>query len=375
MNNKFNVTRLNMLISLSILLVLIILGYSFYIIAGDIISTIISILVPFIMGGLLAYLLNPLCDFINEKFKINRGLSAILSLVLTVSIIVTFIMVFVPILTAQIISFKQSLPNVVNESKEWILGLKIINNDKVMALMVENFESITSKIVETIQSNNIIQRVINSILGTLSSIVGILINLFFIPLSAIYIMTDYYKFKEIFIKKLSVNRKEEIIKLLDDIDDVVRIYLRGLSLSALFVGLASGLGFKILGIEYAFMLGIFCGVFNVIPYIGPYIGMIPALLMALSKGPMVLLGVIIVVLIVQQIEGNIVTPKIQGKGLGIHPLFILISVTIFGSFFGVFSMIIAIPATAILKILYIYFSNKIKKRCMMSDNKLEGDEK
>ena len=128
--------------------------------------------------------------------------------------------------------------------------------------------------------------------------------------------------------------------------------------------ITSALGFKVLNLEYAILLGVFCGIFNVIPYIGPYLGALPAVIVGLGQNPKLVIGIIIVVLIVQQIDGNILTPKVQGKGLNLHPLSILITIAIFGNLFGIAGMVFSIPILAILKTTFVFIRTKTKNAAL-----------
>lgn len=132
----------------------------------------------------------------------------------------------------------------------------------------------------------------------------------------------------------------------------------------MFVALFSALGFKVLNLEYAILLGVFCGIFNVIPYIGPYLGALPAIIVGLGQDPKLVIGIIIVVLVVQQIDGNILTPKVQGKGLNLHPLSILITIAIFGNLFGIIGMVLSIPVLAMLKTTFVFIKNKMQNAAL-----------
>nr|MBP6168551.1 AI-2E family transporter [Leptotrichiaceae bacterium] len=114
----------------------------------------------------------------------------------------------------------------------------------------------------------------------------------------------------------------------------------------------------------AILLGVFCGIFNVIPYIGPYLGALPAIIVGLGQDPKLVIGIIIVVLVVQQIDGNILTPKVQGKGLNLHPLSILITIAIFGNLFGIIGMVLSIPVLAMLKTTFVFIKNKMQNAAL-----------
>ena len=131
-------------------------------------------------------------------------------------------------------------------------------------------------------------------------------------------------------------------------------YISGQAIECLFVAVATSIGYLIIGQPLAIVLGLIAGVTNMIPYIGPYIGIAPALLVALTVAPQKILWVIVVVIVVQQIDGNIIYPNIIGKTLNIHPLTIIILLMAAGNLAGIPGMILCIPFYAVLKTVVNY---------------------
>ena len=229
-------------------------------------------------------------------------------------------------------------------------------------MIFDNIQKYLTQTSNTFNSEQFITKFGNFLLGTLNGLTGFIMNTVFIIMTIIYVMTDYHKFSKKFKNILPKKYSTDILYLLNEYDKIIRIYIRGLFTSAIFVALFSTLGFKILNLDYAVLLGVFCGLFNVIPYIGPYLGAIPAIVVGLGQNPKLLIGIIIVVIIVQQVDGNILTPKIQGKGLDLHPLSILITIAIFGNLFGIIAMVLSIPILAMSKTTFIFIKNKMHPR-------------
>ena len=144
-----------------------------------------------------------------------------------------------------------------------------------------------------------------------------------------------------------------------DINEVLSSFIRGQLLDALIVATVSSAALSAVGLNYAVLVGCFAGLANIIPYFGPIIGMIPAFIIGLfTEGIGKAIIAVIVLLVIQQIDGNIIYPKIVGKQTELNPLVVLVSILFFGHFWGVIGMIIAVPIMAILKRLLVRFVNR-----------------
>lgn len=139
--------------------------------------------------------------------------------------------------------------------------------------------------------------------------------------------------------------------------------MRGVLLDSLIISIISSVGFFIIGLKFAVFLGIFAGISNIIPYFGPIIGMVPAFIVGvftddIKQG----LFALLVLIIVQQLDGNLIYPKVVGGSTGLNPLVVLLAVSFFGHFYGIGGMIIAVPATAILQILFLKQLKKVENK-------------
>lgn len=142
---------------------------------------------------------------------------------------------------------------------------------------------------------------------------------------------------------------------LRDVDDSLGDYIRGQLLVCLILGVIAGISFWVFGLPYPLILGLISGVTNVIPYFGPFIGAVPALLIAMTISVKAVLVVVITVFILQFMEGNILSPFIVGRSLKMHPVVIMLALLAGGELAGIVGMILAVPATAVLKVMVIHF--------------------
>jgi len=164
--------------------------------------------------------------------------------------------------------------------------------------------------------------------------------------------------KKIFLSLLPVRVRRDVIKLLEEANVSFFAYLKGTILTSTLVFVITATGLWLIGVKASLLLGFICGLTNIIPYIGPYLGGAVAAIVAFSQS--VLLGIITltVISIIQTIEGNIIQPLIMSKTMKLHPVTIIIGLLIFGYFFGILGMIIATPLIAVIKSIAIFVENK-----------------
>ena len=170
-----------------------------------------------------------------------------------------------------------------------------------------------------------------------------------VPVMLFYMLKDGSKLIPSIQKWLSPHHAKEVNDLLGKMNSTLSSYISGQMIECLFVGVFTSIGYVIIGQPLAIVLGIVAGLTNIIPYIGPYIGIAPALFVALTMAPNKIIWVIVVVIVVQQVDGNIVYPNIIGKTLQIHPLTIIMLLLAAGHIAGIGGMILCIPFYAVIK--------------------------
>jgi predicted PurR-regulated permease PerM len=154
--------------------------------------------------------------------------------------------------------------------------------------------------------------------------------------------------------------KGEMVGLLKKMSETIEKYISGQMIECLFVGVGTSLGYMIIGVDYAFLFGVIAGLTNMIPYIGPYIGLAPAVIVTVFADPWKAVFACIVVLIVQQIDGNIIYPNVIGKSLDIHPLTIIIILLVAGNLAGLLGMILGVPFYAVCKTIFVYVFDMVQ---------------
>lgn len=184
-------------------------------------------------------------------------------------------------------------------------------------------------------------------------------NLVVIPIITFYFLND----KNYFIKKtyLTIPKKyrQDAKRLGKEIDRALGEFIRGRIIVAIFVGVSTTILLLVLRVDFALLIGMIAGAVDIIPYFGPVIGIIPAAFFALLESPVKALWVVLIFIGIQQIENNIISPKVIGEGMGIHPITIILSLIIGGGIFGILGMVFAVPVVAIVKILFSFIIEKL----------------
>lgn len=197
---------------------------------------------------------------------------------------------------------------------------------------------------------------IHSLASDLRSFSGAAVSVFLGVVASVYLLKDKDYFLTLKDQALSLLFKQKthgiICEIAGEINMVLSSFIKGAFIDSLLVALLSSAVLSLLGIDFAVILGVFSGILNVIPYFGPFIGMIPAFLVALlTDGPAKSAAAVLSLFFIQQIDSNYIYPRVVGKSTGLHPLFVLLSVSISGYFFGLPGMLLAVPAAGILQVL------------------------
>ncbi|MBU5292762.1 AI-2E family transporter [Anaerosalibacter bizertensis] len=318
-------------------------------------SEIINILV---LSSILAYLLNPIVDFFKKK-NIPDLWSVIFVYIIIFLIIFIFSFVLIPKIIREFRNIGSILPDYLNKIYEYIdrVQNKYYSNFKNLPPQFDGIRDIFEENINNLE--RIIIKWIKKFVDITTNAFSKIFTLILVPIISFYFLKD----KEFFKKKIYLTipkaHRGEIVKLFKEMDKSISQFIRGRIIVGIFVGITTTIALFILNIDFAFSIGMLAGIADIIPYFGPVIGIIPAVFFALLEGPLKALWVIITFTIIQQIENNIITPKVVGESVGIHPVTVIISLILGGGFFGILGMILAIPVVAVVKILYSYIVEKV----------------
>lgn len=222
----------------------------------------------------------------------------------------------------------------------------VLDNKDNLPPQVENFvDSISNSIQEIAMTGS--KYIVSFVSGTFSAV----FTLILVPFFFIYMLKDHEKFAPNIYKIFSGERRTWVKETLSDIDNVLRNYVQGQVLISLILASMMFIGYLIIDLDYALLLSIFAFFMNMIPFIGPWISLAPALVVAIVQDPILVVWVGVITLVAQQIESNLITPNIMGKTLDVHPLTVITIVLAAGNIGGFIFIIIAIPTYAVIKVI------------------------
>lgn len=337
-------------------------------------GSLFSILTPFLVGLLISYILLIPCrkiESIYKKSKIKfiskryRGFGVITTYIIFILIIILIINVIFPILKESIVELVNNIPNYYNtvvSEYEKLPEDSFLKTDMIKEKMYE-LKNIDINSILNIDSNQIfeyIRSIINIFTGLFDVFVSIIVSVY-ILLQRTQIINALRRFSRAILKKETY---EAIDKYFINANNVFFSFISSQLLDAIIVGILTTVAMLILKVKYAPLLGFVIGLFNMIPYIGAIVAVGMAILVTLITGGFgQALGMAIVVIILQQIDANIINPKIIGNSLEVSPLLVLFAITIFGAYFGIIGMFLGVPIMVVLKtILNDYIDNKNKIR-------------
>jgi len=307
--------------------------------------TINTILRPFIIAAVLAYLLNPIVKSFERK-GVKRILGVIIVYLIFIAILLLLSFVLIPRLIKEIRGLVENIPRYSSEMQYW---LKRVQDGYMNSGLPESFKEILDDNILMLQSmlQTVLQNIANSIIDAFSQLFNVIIT----PVITFYMLKDIEYFKNQFILLIPRSKRMKYIILLRDIDNVFGKFIRGQIIVATFVGVFTTVALVIINVKYAYVLGIFAGISNIIPYFGPFIGIIPTILFALLDSKTKALYAAGAFILIQQIESGLLTPKIIGKSVGIHPIYVIMSLIVGGKLFGAVGLILAVPVLAAIKLI------------------------
>lgn len=314
-----------------------------------------TIFAPLLLSGVLFYLLNPLVKLLEKvrwkKFHINRTGAVAIVFLLLVLVLIAGGMWLIPRLVTQVTTLIGNIPDFA-KSSEAVLSkamnqpmFKNIDFSKYLTQLQSAFSKYAQSFMSGLTSG------IGSIIGTVTTVTVTAVT---VPVMLFYMLKDGDKFMPAIRSWLPDKHGEQTAELLSRMNKTIARYVGGQIIECVFVGSFTAIGYFFVGENYALLLGLFAGICNLIPYVGPYIGILPALIVAFTTSTSLVIYVIIVVVVVQQIDGNLVYPNIIGKSLQIHPLTIIIILLAAGNIAGLLGMILAIPLYAVVKTIVQY---------------------
>jgi predicted PurR-regulated permease PerM len=318
-----------------------------------------KVLLPYVLGLVLAYLLLPLVNWLDRHipdrlhaWRVARPLAIILTYLLLFIVVAGIIAFFVPIVVDQVEILVENWPSLTSRVEDWGergLGWYTTNIPADWRETIEtNLRGLVDDVLKTLQEGLV--ATLTTVFSTISFIIGLVV----IPFWLFYILHDESQVKKGVIQALPQQLRGDVLCMSRLIDDVLSAYIRGQLLLCFFVGGLATVALAIIGVPFALVLGLIAGIFEALPYVGPILGAVPAIVVALLSEPGSALWVAISFFGIQQVENLILVPRIAGESVKLHPAMVMVVLVIGNELAGFLGMLIAVPVTAVLRDVFKY---------------------
>ena len=363
-------------ISVSILLLAIVLNFQSFM---TVVKTIFGAFSPVISGAVFAYLLNPLMNFMDRRlypallrrkmaeqkaYRLSRMLSLIFALLFALVLIYEFFSMLLPQLTESITGIINNMSTYYADAEKWVLGFLADNptlSAQVDKLMEQFYQFLEDWINPDLfgNINSIFASVTSSVISVIRSVLNLLIGV----VAAVYILWSRDRFlaqtKKIAVALMPQQRADRFFDLGRKIHRVFSGFIIGKLVDSLIIGVLCYIGALILRFPYPALIATVVGVTNVIPFFGPFIGAVPCAFLILLVDPLKCLYFVLFIFGLQQLDGNVIGPRILGDTIGISGFWVLVSITVAGSLFGFTGMLLGVPVFAVL---YMLLSETVAER-------------
>lgn len=315
----------------------------------------LKVLAPLFIGFVIAWLFNPLVKKLEEK-NVPRMAAAIIVYTIFLLVFAIFLRVLVPTIYVQVNELIGNLPAIFGEVKEtlnnFFLRFRDVEGLDIKAIEMNVMTTMETKLSEF--TTTFPTTLLNLIVNFFSSMVTIGLGLFI----GLYMLFDFDAISRHFLNMLPRKRQFEAQVLLNNIGAEVRKSVNGTLLVATMVFVCDSIGFAIVGLQSPLLFGLFCGMTDLIPYVGPYIGGAVAVIIGFSQSTFIGVMTLIICNVVQCVENFILQPIVMSKTMKLHPVTIMIGLLVFSHFFGIIGMILATPCLALLKVIWEFLTTK-----------------
>ncbi|KNG94052.1 AI-2E family transporter [Pseudaestuariivita atlantica] len=305
-----------------------------------------DVLLPFVLGGAIAYCLDPVADRLETWGLSRAAATAIITLGGVLVFVVLFLLV-VPLLVEQAVQLFNTAPQLFNDLRDFLTM-------RFPDLMVEGstIRQTLATVGETIKSRG--GELLNSVLSSAAGLLNIVMLFVIVPVVAVYLLLDWDRMIAKFEDMLPRDHAPVIIDLAHQIDDTLASFIRGMGSVCVILGTYYAVALMLVGLQFGLVVGFVAGLVTFIPYVGAIFGGALAVGLALFQfwGDWVSIGIVAAIFVIgQMVEGNILTPKLVGSSVGLHPVWLLLALSVFGTLFGFVGLLVAVPLAAALGVI------------------------
>jgi predicted PurR-regulated permease PerM len=318
-----------------------------------------SVLLPYLLGLVLAYLLLPLVNWLDchmpvrlQTWRVARPLAIVVTYLLLIALVAGIIAFFVPLVLDQVEVLIENWPELASRVEDWGKRgwgwyLEHISADWRQTIEA-NLKGLLDDVATAIKDG--LLTTVRTVSGTISFVIGLVV----IPFWLFYILHDESQVKAGVVRALPGRFQADVLCTASLIDDVLSAYIRGQLLLCVFVGGIATIALFLIGVPFALVLGLIAGIFEALPYVGPILGAIPALLVALLSDPASAIWVAVAFFAIQQVENLVLVPRIAGKSVKLHPAMVMVVLVIGNELAGFLGMLVAVPIAAVIRDVFKY---------------------
>ncbi|MDA8354344.1 MAG: AI-2E family transporter [Firmicutes bacterium] len=301
---------------------------------------------PFLVAGVLYYLFRPVVRFL-EKKGVPRVISILLIYLLFIGLAVLIVFLAGPPLQKQVTRLVENFDDLIASLQTKLVQLQ--HNPWVgQYFEQQNLEKITRDFTDYLSSS--IMTIVTNIANFFSILTSIIVVFVTVPFILFYMLKEGEAAPKQVLRLLPAAQRSEGRRILSDMDRAISSYIQGQVLVSICVGVLVYIGYLIIGLDYSLLLALVTMFTNLIPFVGPLIGTIPAVIVAFIDTPFMVVKVLLVTVFAQQLEGNVISPQVMGRTLNIHPLTIILLLLVAGSLGGFLGLLLAVPTYAVLKV-------------------------
>lgn len=354
------------IILISVLLVIALCGKLH---VGRILISVLKVAAPLFIGFIIAWLLNPIVTFFTKK-NVNRSIASIFVFAMFLVIIFLVIKFMLPMLYKQIYDFVEIIPSLFTH-----FSTVVQNAFEKLSSTGFDFSKVETNVYDYLQKfgTNLTTSLPSTIIDGVGKFVSSVGTLLLSLIVGFYLLIDFDSMKKIF-DYTPKKYRNTLRKLVHDLDETCKDFVQGTLLIALIVASITSILFAIIKLPSPMLFGLICGLTNIIPYVGPWIGGGIAAIVGFTVSPLTGILTIAVAFAAQQIDGIVLQPLIMGKTMKLHPVTIMIGLLIFGYFFGIWGMILATPVIACCKVIILYLNDRYNIKDKIVNADLGGDE-
>ena len=323
-----------------------------------------DILLPFVLGAAIAYLLDPIVDRL-ERLGTGRVLGTILILMAAFFVLFFIFLLLIPLVIDQFRLLAAAAPDLVTSVQALVLNqiASISPESEALNSTVSNLSTMAQEKLGII---------FGSVMASAISLIDVIMLMVITPVVAVYLLVDWDRILEKINELLPLDHASVVRSLASEIDSTLSAFVRGMIAVCLVLGIYYATALSLIGLEFGLIIGFIAGLVSFIPYVGALLGGILAIGLALIQfwGDFELVALVVGVFIIGQIlEGNILTPKLVGNSVGLHPVSLILALSLFGAFFGFIGLLLAVPLAASAGVILRFFIKKYKmSRLFLGEN-------